>query len=223
MHQCNALKEELLLLKDTLDRQRKRVDTLFYQQAIEEMHFADTSMADYYLDRSLQFNRFNSYSLIFKLHLRYAQQNYTECTDILRLIYTNVPLTNEQENELSDFNTQFYATLYNQGDSLVKVGHEADALTLFQTLETFCHDLPSAYCNDDYYHGIIRSKSGVYESYLTISKVAWERKNPQLAYKFLDYAKTYLLENEDDIIISDKFIHYIEEMEANRHSYHFNP
>lgn len=223
LHQCNALNEQLMSLKDTLERQRKRVDTLFFQQAVEEMHFTDTAMADYYLDRSLQFNRLNSYSLIYKLHLRYAQRNYDECTEILRLIYSEVPLSREQENELSDFNTEFYATLYHKGDSLVKAGHEADALALFETLETFCHDLPSSYCNDDYYHGIIRSKSGVYESYLTISKVAWERKNPKLAYKFLDYAKAYLLENEDEIIISDKFVKYIEEMEARRYNYHFNP
>ena len=101
----------------------------------------------------------------------------------------------------------------------MKAGHEADALVLFETLEIFCHDLPSSYCNDDYYHGIIRSKSGVYESYLTIAKVAWERKHPDLAFKFLDYAKAYRLENEDEVLIPEQFVKFIEEMEARRPRY----
>lgn len=222
MHQWNALEERLLQLKNTLTRQKGRVDTLFYHQAEEALHFSDTTQTEYYLDRALQFNRSYTEALMLKLNLFYAEKKYDECIDILHIIYNETTLNRAQENALSDFNTAFYAQIYTLGDSLVKAGHQADALPLFETLENFCHDMPTAYCNDDYYHGIIRSKSGVYESYLVISKVAWERGNIELAYKFLDYAKAYRLENEEEVLISEQYIEYIEKMEAQRGRYHFN-
>lgn len=222
MHQWNALENRLIELKDTLTRQKSRVDTLFFHQAEEALNFSDTIGTEYYLDRALQFNRTFTDALMLKLNLYYAKEKYDECIDILHALYNEATLNREQENALSDFNTAFYARLYNLGDSLVKAGHQADALPLFETLENFCHDMPSAYCNDDYYHGIIRSKSGVYESYLVISKVAWERGNIELAYKFLDYAKAYRLENEEEVLISEQYIQYIEKMEAQRGRYHFN-
>ncbi len=219
LHQCKALEYKLQGLKDTLEVQRRRVDTLFYLQAVEELNFHDTAMCEYYLDRSLQFNRVQTNALLLRLQLDYAHRNFNECLSTLRILYHEATLNREQENLLSDFNIQFYRELYNAGDALVKAGHEADALVLFETLEIFCHDLPSSYCNDDYYHGIIRSKSGVYESYLTIAKVAWERKHPDLAFKFLDYAKAYRLENEDEVLIPEQFVKFIEEMEARRPRY----
>lgn len=219
LHQCKALEYKLQGLKDTLEVQRRRVDTLFYLQAVEELNFHDTAMCEYYLDRSLQFNRVQTDALLLRLQLDYAHRNFDECLATLRILYHEATLNREQENLLSDFNIQFYRELYNAGDALVKAGHEADALVLFETLEIFCHDLPSSYCNDDYYHGIIRSKSGVYESYLTIAKVAWERKHPDLAFKFLDYAKAYRLENEDEVLIPEQFVKFIEEMEARRPRY----
>lgn len=222
LHQCNALEIRLRELKDSLDFQRKRVDTLFCLLAEEELHFSDTAMAEYYIDRSLQFNRKQSRAYILRLQLDFAQRRYDECISTLHIIYDNIPLTREEENFLSDFNTDFYQILYQKGDSLIKAGSEAEALPLFETLETFCHDMPSEYCNDDYYHGIIRSKSGVYESYLTIARVAWRRGNAELAFKFLDYAKGYFLENEDEVEIPERFTQFIEEMEARRGNYHFN-
>lgn len=222
MHQWNALEERLLELKDTLFQQKNRVDTLFYLQAEEALLFTDTIQSEYYLDRALQFNRTYTEALMLKLNLFFAEKKYNDCIEILHIIYNETSLNREQENALSDFNTAFYTELYTLGDSLVKAGHQADALPLFETLENFCHDMPSAYCNDDYYHGIIRSKSGVYESYLVISKVAWDRGNIELAYKFLDYAKAYRTENEEEILIPEQYIQYIEKMEAQRGRYHFN-
>ena len=219
LHQCKALEYKLQELKDTLEVQRRRVDTLFYLQAVEELSYRDTAMCEYYLDRALQFNRVQTDALLLRLQLDYAHKDFNECLSTLRILYHDATLNREQENLLSDFNMQFYRELYNTGDALVKAGHEADALALFETLEIFCHDLPSSYCNDDYYHGIIRSKSGVYESYLTIAKVAWERKHPDLAFKFLDYAKAYRMENEDEVLIPEHFVKFIEEMEARRPRY----
>ena len=219
LHQSKALEYKLQELHDRLEVQRRRVDTLFYLKAVDELAYNDTAMCEYYLDRSLQFNRVQTDALIMRLHLDYAHKAYNECLATLRILYHDAPLNREQENALSDFNLIFYQELYETGDALVKAGHEADALELFETLETFCHDLPSSYCNDDYYHGLIRSKSGIYESYLTIAKVAWERKHPDLAFKFLDYAKEYRLNNEDEVLIPEHFVKFIEEMEALRPRY----
>ncbi len=223
LHQCNALETHLLSLKDTLSVQRRRVDTLFYLLAVDALNFSDTSVAEYYLDRALQFRRTQGNALILRMQLHFDQGEYDECLPILRTLYNEIELSREQEQFLADFNAAFYAKLYERGDSLVKAGLQADALPLFETLETFCHDLPSQYCNDDYYHGIIRSKSGVYESYLTISKVAWDRGKTELAYKFLDYAQEYRMANEDEVQIPEKYVRYIEQMEARRGQYHFNP
>ena len=215
-HRLRRAEEQLLRLKDTLETQRHRVDTIFYLQAIDELHHDDTILADYYLDRSLEFNRLNTDALIAKTKLLFAAKEYDECIERIHILYNEAPLTRENENELSDFTAKFYDKLFTTGDSLVKIGHAADALPVFLTLETFCHDMPSTYCNDDYYRGIIRSKTGVYESYLRISQVAWEKSNREMAYTFLDYAQDYLDANQEMIEPSREYLQYKEMLEEER-------
>ena len=134
LHQSKALEYQLQDMKERLEVQRHRVDTLFYLKAVDELAFHDTAMCEYYIDRSLQFNRVQTDALILRLQLDYAQKHYDECLATLRILYHDAPLNREQENALSDFNLQFYQELYNTGDALVKNGHEADALALFETL-----------------------------------------------------------------------------------------
>ena len=209
-------------LLDTLDIQRHRVDTIFYLMAVDEINLQDTTLADYYLDRSLQFNRLNTDALILKAKILFQKEEYDECIQEIHILYNEAPLNRAQENELSDFTALFYDHLFTTGDSLVKAGLGAEALPIFETLSTFCHDMPSSYCNDDYYHGIIRSKSGVYESYLVIAQVAWDKNNPEIAYKFIDYAQQYLAENPDEIEISKQYEDFVRILQANRWRYHLD-
>ena len=51
--------------------------------------------------------------------------------------------------------------------------------------------MPSGYCNEDYYQGIIRSREGVYDSYIAIAKEAEKRHNTEMAKKFYRYAEEY--------------------------------
>ena len=215
-HRFRRAQSQLLRLKDTLEIQRQRVDTIFYLQAIDELHHDDIPLADHYLDRALEFNRLNTDALIAKAKLLFDAGEYDECIKRIHILYNEAPLKREHENELSDFTAIFYDKLFTTGDSLVKIGHAADALPVFLTLETFCHDMPSTYCNDDYYRGIIRSKTGVYESYLKIAQVAWEKKNREMAYTFLDYAQDYLDANADMIEPSLEYLQFKEMLENER-------
>ena len=219
-YRIRRVKKDLLQLNDTLEIQRHRVDTLFYLQALDELHHDDTVLADYYIDRALEFNRLNTDALIAKAKILFAAGEYDECIKRIHILYNEAPLKREHENELSDFTASFYDKLFTTGDSLVKIGHAADALPVFLTLETFCHDMPSTYCNDDYYRGIIRSKTGVYESYLKIAQVAWDKKNYGMAYTFLDYAQEYLDANGEMIEPSREYLQFKEMLEAKRAALH---
>lgn len=218
----DTLEQRIHLLLDTLEIQRKRVDTIFYLMAVDEMNLQDTALADYYLDRGLQFNRLNTDALILKAKILFQQEEYEACIQEIHILYNEAQLNRSQENELSDFTALFYDHLFTTGDSLVRAGLGAEALPVFETLSTFCHDMPSSYCNDDYYHGIIRSKSGVYESYLVIAQVAWDKNNPEIAYKFIDYAQEYLAANPDEIEVSKKYEEFVLNLQNNRWRYHLD-
>ena len=215
-HRFRRAQSQLLRLKDTLEVQRHRVDTLFYLQAIDELHHNDTTLADYYIDRALEFNRLNTDALITKARILFLRGEYDECIERIHILYNEAPLTEEHEHELSDFTAAFYDKLFTTGDSLVRIGLAADALPVFLTLETFCHDMPSTYCNDDYYRGIIRSKTGVYESYLKIAQVAWKKRNHEMAYTFLDYAQEYLESSEETLEPSQEYLQFKEMLEKER-------
>ena len=215
-HRFRRAQKQLLQLKDTLAIKRHRVDTLFYLQALDELHHDDILLADYYLDRALEFNRLYTDALIAKSKILFSTGEYEACIERIHILYNEASLSEEQEHALSDFTGEFYDKLFSTGDSLVRIGHAADALPVFLTLETFCHDMPSTYCNDDYYRGIIRSKTGVYESYLKISQVACEKKNYEMAYLFLDYAQDYLDTNAELIEPSQEYLQYKEMLEKER-------
>ena len=190
---------ELLEKADSLNliftEQVKKVDELFYQKAKIEYIFADNDRTEYYLNRSLQFNKHNVDALLLKVKLKFEEKDYDECLNLFKELFNQNTLSEAQENEVYNLSSTFYYEVYNLGDSLVKADKGAYAIDLFQLLETFCHEIPSTYCNDDYYHGIMRSKQGVYDSYIAIARAARERKNYELERKFLRYAEEYLKEN----------------------------
>lgn len=184
-------------LFDTLEKQKEVIDEIFYQSALEESYFKNWENCYYFVNRSLEYNPLNANSLLLKLELLYQDSIYAECLSHLERLYSKSQLTEEQEKMAMDFTAKFYDKLYSIGDSLVRIDKSAEALEIFQILEVFCLNMPSSYCNDDYYHGIIRSKTGVYESYLEIAKIARERKHYDIEGRFIQYAQEYADANHE--------------------------
>lgn len=187
-------------VRDTLNERRQKVDSLFYVLAVNEMMFDNRQEAEYYTDRALEYNRLNPDALLLKVNLLYDKNQYNECLDLIHLLYNEVVLDREHEMRISDFTILFYNKLYSTGDSLVRMGRSAEALEVFTTLEQFCHNMPSNYCNDDYYKGILRSKTGVFNSYLAVAEAALQRGNTDMARLFWEYALQYKETNEGEIL-----------------------
>ena len=197
IEQYDRLTKTNSIFFDSLSKQKDRVDYLFYQMGYHEFKLKNYEHALYHVDRSLEYNPLYGDPLLIKLEILFHYKQYKECLDILNILYYDIDINVEQEKKIIDFNSRFYDQVYHLGDSLVIEDRATEAFKLFGILETFCHIMPSGYCNDDYYHGILRSKSGVYESYLKIASVARERKNFEMEKRFLQYAQDYLNENPE--------------------------
>lgn len=193
----NKVRYRAECLQAILGERRDKVDYIFYQKACEDLLYADTANALYHLDRALQYNLLQPEALLLKSKLMLAQQQYQESVTLIHQIYTKAELNEEQERAVSDFTLELYDKLYNRGNALVKSGHAADALELFLALEHFCSNMPSGYCNDDYYRGILLSREGVYESYISIAKEAERRHNMEMARKFYRYAEEYRTKKDE--------------------------
>lgn len=168
------------------------VDQEFYRRAVEELNYRDTVRAMYNLERALQYNPLNPDALLQKCRILLAQRQFQPCVDLIHQVYTEAVLNEEQEMAVSDFTLELYDKLYTHGSNLVKIGRSAEALEVFLALEQFCNNMPSGYCNDDYYKGILLSREGVYESYLSIAREAEKRGNREMSRKFYQYAEEYL-------------------------------
>lgn len=197
INQYDRLKNSILILKDSLAIQKTKVDQMFYDNAFLELQLKNYQKAIYNINRSLEFKPLQANSLLLKLDILYDMKEYNQALEVLNVLYHEIELTVDQEKRTIDFNMKFYNELYQMGDSLIKIDKATDAFEIFTILETFCNNMPSGYCNDDYYHGILRSKVGVYESYLKIASVAKERGNRQMELKFMEYAQAYLDANSE--------------------------
>lgn len=186
-------------VKDTLTRQKRRVDTLYFWLAEEELRQENADEARFFATRALQYNRLNTDALILKARLDLENDDFSACIAAVHILYNEAPLTRDHEMAVSDYTLALYDKLFHAGDSLLQHGRDAEALEMFKTLEHFCKNMPSNYCNDDYYKGIMRSKTGVYNSYLKIAEVAKLRNNQEIADIFLGYAAQYRTENPDEI------------------------
>ena len=184
------------MLNEKLTTAKNQVDNTFYLWAVEEMAYRDTVRAMYNLERALQYNPLNPDAMLLKCKILLAQKQFQPCVDLIHKVYTETTLTDEQEMAVSDFTLVLYDRLYSHGSELVKRGRAAEALEVFLALEHFCNNMPSGYCNDDYYKGIVLSREGVYESYLSIAKEAEKRGNHEMSRKFYQYAEEYLRKNE---------------------------
>ena len=180
---------------DSLAWLSKKVHIIFYEKALYEYQLNNEEEANYLLDRSLQYHYTFPDAILLKLNKLLNAYKFEACLSLLNILYYEAELNRSQEMLAIEFTDKFYDKLYKTGDSLVKNEHAAEALKLFEILEVFCQNLPTAYCNDDYYHGVLRSKTGIYESYLAIAKVAEKRKNPKIAEHFYQYAREYLQAN----------------------------
>ena len=197
INQYDRIRDQIRFLKDTLFILKSYVDQMFYDHAFLELQLKNYSNALYNINRSLEYKPFAVNPLLLKLDILYEKKEYEKCLEVLNILYHEVPLNEIQEKRTIDFNMKFYNTLYTEGDSLIKLDKAIDAFEIFTLLETFCNNMPIGYCNDDYYHGILRTKVGVYESYLKIASVAKERGNREMENKFLEYAKEYLDTNSE--------------------------
>lgn len=184
-------------MQEIFAERKALVDHEFYLRAVEEMHFRDTNRAMYNLERALQYNPHNPDAMLLKCKILLAQKKFQPCVDLIHQVYTQTELSEKQEMAVSDFTLELYDKLYTHGSDLVKVGRSAEALEVFLALEHFCNNMPSGYCNDDYYKGILLSREGVYESYLSIAREAEKRGNREMAMKFYRYAEEYLKKSEE--------------------------
>ena len=185
--------------KTILADQKRRVDVLYYREAEQMLLFGHRDSAWYDLGRALQYNPTQPDALILKAKLELGEEQFESCVATIHVLYNDATLTREHESAIADLTQELYNALYFRGDSLLQNEHEAEALELFRILETFCHNMPTSYCNDDYYKGIIRSQAGVYQSFLKISEVARKRGNEEIAESFLEYARQY----QEDTELSD--------------------
>ena len=80
--------------------------------------------------------------------------------------------------------------------------------------------MPTDYCNDDYYKGIVQSKFGVYESYIKIADVALERGYPEIAHNFALYAQQYVEENKNEIACTEELESLFKRISAAEDSTH---
>ena len=179
-----------------LKKLRDHVDDIFYQKAENELLYHASSQCHYYLDRALQYNPYHGDALLLKAKLQLEEGQSEEAVETIHVLYTKSTLTEEQERRVSDFTLLLYETLYDKGQTLIQQGLAAEALETFQTLEHFCNNMPSGYCNDDYYRGILASREGVYDSYISIAKAAEKRHNYEMAKKFYGYAEEYKRQTE---------------------------
>jgi len=180
---------------DALARLNNKVYFLFYEKALYEYNLNNNDDGKYYLDRSLQYNATFPNAILLKLNKLLDKNRFEECLTLLNTLYYETEMDDDQEKQAIVFTDKFYDKLYKTGDSLLKIEHAAESLKLFEVLEIFCQNLPTAYCNDDYYHGVLSSKTGIYDSYLAIAVVAEKRGNLQIADRFYQYAQEYLQNN----------------------------
>ncbi|MDL2308532.1 hypothetical protein LJC68_03300 [Bacteroidales bacterium OttesenSCG-928-B11] len=187
------------LKTDSMSMVCDKVDSLFYAQALFQAKLNNSDEAIYQVGRALQYNRTYPEALLLQCELMFEKNEYEECLDILHILFYEAEISENIENQIIRFTIRFYEKLYETADSLAKADLASDALYLFEILEKFCGNMPTTYCNDDYYHGILRSKRGIYDSYLLIATIAKQRGNSEIAEKFLEYAEQYRLENKTDL------------------------
>jgi len=195
INKYDELNNSVLQKYDSLFVLNEKVYLIFYEKALFEYQFNNEEGGKYFLDRSLQYNASFPNAVLFKLNKLLDKNLFQESLSLLNTLYYDTEMDDEQEKQAIVFTDKFYDKLYNTADSLLKMEHATEALELFEILEIFCKNLPTAYCNDDYYHGVLSSKTGIYESYITIANVAKKRGNLQIAEHFYQYAQEYLDNN----------------------------
>ncbi len=197
VNQTNVLLQKANLLHYSLKEKKEVIETIFFQNAEHELLMENRVQAIYLLERALEYQSIYPDALILRAHLALEDNDFNYSVELLDVLYNRCEVNAAQEEKAMILSAKFYKKVYETGDSLIKSDHAAEALELFQFLEDFCHNMPTNYCNDDYYHGILKSQKGIYESYLAIATIAGKRGMKDVETQFLEYAQEYLDDHQE--------------------------
>lgn len=185
--------------QEKADTNFRHIETLFVNQAQDAYYLNQKDKAFYFLDKALEYKPNSCFLLIKKAEFLIDDQRFYDCAETIYQLYNKKDIDRHFEMMTSDLTMNLYRKLVDYGDSLLRVQNAAEAVKIFDLLETFCQNIPSGYCNEDYYIGLIRSKKGIFDSYIDIALVAIERGKYELANTFITYAENYREDNQEYI------------------------
>lgn len=180
----------------TISFMRSHIDSLYYIQALQAVNQSvpDWETAMKSIEKSLMHNRFFIRSVIFKLnYLLNVRQNAESC-----LRYTNQVLHElSSKKKIRKIGATIYHRMLQQAEYLIEKKQYRDALDLCGLIDTYFQtgfELPYTPHKEKQLEN--QAHQGIYHSYVSVARKAFDQQQYQLAQQYALRAHRYYMENE---------------------------
>lgn len=205
--------------RETIDRMRSHVDSLYYLQALRaiDQENPDWESAMEAIGKSLLHNRFFARSVVFKMnYLLKKEKNAQAC-----LRYLNATLQEFSHNpKVRKMAQATYNTLLEQIQKMLEKGLHRDALQLCGMLDRYCQEgFPIQYVPYKEKQLENLAYQGIYQSYFDVASKAFQQDQVQLAQKYATVAHDFYAENEDKMAGVDYALELLDKIATRYLSY----
>lgn len=181
-----------------LNQYLSNLDFWFHKLGQDFLYKNDTCNTVIFIEKSLCFNKLYIPSLQLKSSILTSKNSLIEASLLFREIGPFIFQNNTNYNLFQTTILQISNKFEEKAESSYKTGYYNESLELYQNADSFCTTFNSLNC-EIFKNGIAKSKTGLYHSYLKISKQALNTQNYSIAESFTDKALEYANQNRDAI------------------------
>ncbi len=207
------LSREVNIKREVINRILSGLDEEYYKEAIKANSSGDVNKTEKILLKSKEINRFNIKVLLLLSEIYYYSEELNKASENLMDLITKTYPDRKTYQQIRKISENLLNIYYKKIDSYIEGGEfsKADSMTVFAAI--FCESTGEQRCKIELRERLIKSREGVYNSYISIAKSALRYKKPELAINFLKSAYEYYTENRAILSNKETLIkHYIDTM-----------
>lgn len=204
--------QKQMLLNDYL----MHIDQRYIMDARKSKDSGNISQAIYLYNKALSYHRYNVTALneLAKLYCEIGR--YAESGEFVKTIFSQTYPQDDSYDKCRETGDLLYKRIINQGNDMLVAQSYAQSIRIFENANVFCDSIREPICNGSHHAGIIKAKTGIYNSYLSVINKALKGNLYNIAQNYLSEAHKYQQQNSSeltddrelqrivDIIVSEK-------------------
>ncbi len=188
------LADQLQALREGFNRNISYVDSLLYEWALIEYEKGNTSKSKQLWERTLAYNPMHVPAHIALAEMELEEGLQEKAMNRLKSYMGRIKPASVWTDMALDFSSKMFEEQITSAKDLMEDGRYLDALKQLDVLEDFCMEIQLWVCPESLFETIQLAHTGMYNSYLSVARRAYQSANYAFAETYATSAGNYQMD-----------------------------